>query len=50
MAVFAVAIVWLGVAPGPVLRRLEGPAARVVEQVTRDAGTVALDGTTVGAP
>ncbi|MGZ8455881.1 MAG: complex I subunit 4 family protein [Gemmatirosa sp.] len=51
MAVFAIAIVWLGVAPGGVLRRLEGPAARVVEQVTRDAGTVAVDAEAeVGTP
>jgi NADH-quinone oxidoreductase subunit M len=37
MVVFAVIIVWLGVAPGPVLRRIEGPAGRIVEQVTRGA-------------
>ena len=41
MAAFAVAILWLGIAPAPVLRRLEGPAARVVEQVTRDASSTA---------
>ena len=37
MAVFAVAILWLGIAPGGVLRRMEGPATRIVEQVTRGA-------------
>jgi NADH-quinone oxidoreductase subunit M len=34
MAVFAVAIVWLGIMPGVVLRRVEAPAARIVDLVT----------------
>jgi NADH-quinone oxidoreductase subunit M len=37
MAGFATAILWLGIAPGGVLRRIEGPATRIVEQVTRGA-------------
>jgi NADH-quinone oxidoreductase subunit M len=41
MAVFAVAIVWLGVSPGPVLRRIEGPASRIVETVQRGAALAA---------
>ena len=39
LAAFAVAIVWLGVAPGATLRRMEGPVRRIVEQV--QAGAVA---------
>lgn len=35
LGMFAVAIVWLGVAPGPVLRRMEGPVRRIVSQVER---------------
>lgn len=35
MAAFAVAIVWLGVAPGPLLRRMEGPVQRLVSEVHR---------------
>ncbi len=31
MSVFALAIIWLGVAPGPVLRRIEGASRHVVE-------------------
>jgi NADH-quinone oxidoreductase subunit M len=37
MAVFAIAILWLGIAPGAVLRRVEGPATRIVESVHRGA-------------
>ncbi|HZF67309.1 MAG TPA: NADH-quinone oxidoreductase subunit M [Gemmatirosa sp.] len=35
MTAFAVAILWLGVAPGPVLRRMEGPIQRLIAQVQR---------------
>lgn len=38
LGAFAVAIVWLGVAPGATLRRMEGPVRRIVEQV--EAGAV----------
>ncbi len=41
MAVFAVAIIWLGVAPGALLRRVEGPAARIVEMVSGTSAAVA---------
>ena len=37
MGVFAVAILWLGIAPGAVLRRLEGPAGRLVTAVNEGA-------------
>ncbi len=33
LAAFTLAIVWLGVAPAPVLRRMEGPVRRIVDQV-----------------
>ena len=36
-ALFALAIVWLGVAPAPVLTRMEGPVRRIVEQVQNGA-------------
>jgi NADH-quinone oxidoreductase subunit M len=35
VGVLAVAIVWLGLAPGPVLRRMEGAATRLVQTVER---------------
>jgi NADH-quinone oxidoreductase subunit M len=41
MGAFAVAIVWLGVAPAGVLRRMEGPVQRLVSQVQRGAVSVA---------
>ncbi len=37
LAAFTVAIVWLGVAPSPVLRRMEGPIRRIVEQTQAGA-------------
>lgn len=37
LAAFTVAIVWLGVAPAPVLRRMEGPVRRIVDQVQSGA-------------
>jgi NADH-quinone oxidoreductase subunit M len=40
MTVFAIAIVWLGIAPGPVLRRMERSAQRIVEQVHNGAAAV----------
>ncbi len=43
MAAFAIAIVWLGVAPGPLLRRTEGATRRIVEQVMRGAQSAAAD-------
>jgi NADH-quinone oxidoreductase subunit M len=43
MAVFAVAIVWLGIAPGAVLRHIQAPAERIVEQVQRGGAAVALE-------
>lgn len=33
LGAFAVAIVWIGVAPAPLLRRMEGPVQRIVAQV-----------------
>ena len=44
MAVFAVAILWLGLAPAPVLRRMEGPIARLVEQVQGQSALAAAPG------
>ena len=43
MTVFAVAIVWLGIAPGAVLRHIQAPAERIVEQVQRGGAAVALE-------
>jgi NADH:ubiquinone oxidoreductase subunit 4 (subunit M) len=43
MAVFAVAIVWLGIAPGAVLRHIQAPAERIVEQVQRGGAAVAVE-------
>ena len=37
LAAFAVAIVWLGVAPSATLRRMEGPVRRIVDQVQAGA-------------
>jgi NADH:ubiquinone oxidoreductase subunit 4 (subunit M) len=37
LGAFAVAIVWLGVAPGPLLRRMEGPVQRLVSDVHRES-------------
>jgi len=45
MVVFAVAIVWLGFAPGAVLRRLQAPAERIVEQMHRGGAPAADVGT-----
>ena len=42
VSVFAVAILWLGLAPGPVLRRMEPAAARLVQQVERGAVVAAV--------
>ena len=42
VGVFAVAILWLGLAPGPVLRRMEPAAARLVQQVERGAVVAAV--------
>jgi NADH-quinone oxidoreductase subunit M len=50
MVGFAVAILWLGIAPGAVLRRIEGPAQRIVEQVTRGAETAAATQPTAAVP
>jgi NADH-quinone oxidoreductase subunit M len=50
MAVFAVAILWLGIAPGGVLRRMEGPATRIVEQVTRGAELAPVEAAVVPIP
>ncbi|MDF1501463.1 NADH-quinone oxidoreductase subunit M [Roseisolibacter sp. H3M3-2] len=50
MVGFVVAILWLGIAPGPVLRRIEGPAQRIVEQVTRGAETAAAAPPTAALP
>ena len=47
MTVFAVAILWLGIAPGGVLRRMEGPATRIVEQVTRGADLTPIEAAAV---
>jgi NADH-quinone oxidoreductase subunit M len=41
LGAFAVAIVWLGVAPAGVLRRMEGPVQRLVSQVQRAGDAVA---------
>ncbi len=38
LGVFAVAILWIGVAPGAVLRRLDGPAQRFVTSITSGVG------------
>ncbi len=43
LAAFTVAIVWLGVAPGATLRRMEGPIRRIVEQVQSGPVTAAAD-------
>jgi NADH-quinone oxidoreductase subunit M len=43
MVVFAVAIVWLGIAPGAVLRHIQAPAERIVEQVQRGGAAVAVE-------
>jgi NADH-quinone oxidoreductase subunit M len=40
LGAFAVAIVWLGVAPAGVLRRMEGPVQRLVATVQRGAVSV----------
>ncbi len=40
LGAFAVAIVWLGVAPAGVLRRMEGPVQRLVAEVQRGAVSV----------
>jgi NADH:ubiquinone oxidoreductase subunit 4 (subunit M) len=37
LGAFAVAIVWLGVAPSPLLRRMEGPVQRLVSDVHRES-------------
>jgi NADH-quinone oxidoreductase subunit M len=37
VGILAVAILWLGLAPGPVLRRMHGAAERLVTDVTRGA-------------
>jgi NADH-quinone oxidoreductase subunit M len=51
VSVFAVAILWLGLAPGPVLRRMGPAAARLVQQVERGATVAALpDTSTVRQP
>jgi NADH-quinone oxidoreductase subunit M len=42
LSVLVVAIIWLGIAPGPVLRRIEPAAARLVQSVERGAATAAL--------
>jgi NADH-quinone oxidoreductase subunit M len=42
VGVFAVAILWLGLAPGPVLRRMEPAATRLVQQVERGAQVAAV--------
>ena len=44
LGVFAVAIVWLGVAPAPLLRRMEGPIQRLVSSVQRGTARPADDG------
>ena len=43
LGAFAVAIVWLGVAPAGVLRRMEGPVQRLVSQVQRGAVSVSVN-------
>lgn len=48
LGAFAVAIVWLGVAPGGTLRRMEGPVQRLVSQVTRGASAAANAGLAAG--
>ena len=52
LAAFAVAIVWLGVAPAATLRRMEGPVRRIVEQVQNGAASGATTAavTAVTAP
>jgi NADH:ubiquinone oxidoreductase subunit 4 (subunit M) len=50
MAVFAVAILWLGISPGGVLRRMEGPATRIVEQVTRGADLTPVEAAVAPLP
>ena len=49
MSVLAVAIIWLGVYPAPVLRRMEGSAARFVETVEAGAAAQAAQAR-LGAP
>jgi NADH-quinone oxidoreductase subunit M len=44
LGTFAVAIVWLGVAPAGVLRRMEGPVQRLVAQVQRGSGAADVAG------
>ena len=44
LGVFAVAIVWLGVAPAPLLRRMEGPIQRLVSGVHRGTARSADEG------
>jgi NADH-quinone oxidoreductase subunit M len=44
MGVLAVAIIWLGVAPGPVLRRMEGATTRLVQRVEGSAAVVTVRG------
>ena len=48
LTAFAVAIVWLGVAPAPVLRRMEGPIRRIVEQA--QSGAAADPATSASLP
>jgi NADH-quinone oxidoreductase subunit M len=50
MIAFAVIIVWLGITPGPVLSRMEGASARVVEQVRRGAANPLADPASVPSP
>ena len=53
MGTFAVAIIWLGIAPGAVLRRLEGASTRLVNEVsagTRAAAALAPDSVLFPAP
>jgi NADH-quinone oxidoreductase subunit M len=48
LGAFAVAILWLGIAPAGVLRRMEGPVQRLVAQVQR--GSVAVADGNVAPP
>jgi NADH-quinone oxidoreductase subunit M len=49
LGAFAVAILWLGLAPAGVLRRMEGPVQRLVAQVQRGGSALAGAGLPPGA-
>jgi NADH-quinone oxidoreductase subunit M len=50
MGVFAILIIWLGVAPGAVLKRLEGPSERLVQAMGQEIRTTPVPRETTVVP